>query len=171
MSDRIDEWVVMHLQDFQGKKLESVMRATVDLAGKIATADKLEQEKTFKDVVERVGKLLESHIESARLSTRLTESPSCLVAADNGMSRRLEKIYQQAGQKMPVTKPILELNADHPLMQRLRDTQDEESFRDLAELLYDQAVLTEGGQLEDPAGFVKRLNRLILAQGKSSIIL
>ena len=171
LSDRIDEWVVMHVHEFQGKKLESVMRATVDLADKIETADKVKQEQDYKGVIERVAKVLSSHIETACLSSRLTESPSCLVAADHGLSRRLEKIYQQAGEKAPVTKPILELNAEHPLLQRLRDTQDDEAFSDLAELLYDQALLAEGGQLDDPAGFVKRLNRLILAQSKSAIIL
>lgn len=171
LSDRIDEWVVMHLQEFQGKKLESAMQAQVDLGDKIETIEKVQMEKDFKEVVERVAKTLSARVETARLSSRLTESPSCLVAADHGMSRRLEKIYQQAGEKVPATKPILELNADHPLIQRLRETADEVAFSDLAELLYDQALLAEGGQLEDPATFVKRLNRLILAQSKSSIIL
>lgn len=171
LSDRIDEWVVMHLHEFQSKKLESAMQAKVDLADKIETVEKVQQEKDFKEVVERVAKTLTTRVETARLSSRLTESPSCLVAADHGISRRLEKIYQQAGEKMPVTKPILELNVEHPLMQRLRDTTEESAFADLAELLYDQALLAEGGQLEDPAAFVKRLNRLILAQSKSSIIL
>lgn len=171
LSDRIDEWVVMHLHEFQDKKLESVMRAAVDLTDKIETVEKARQEQDYKEVVERTAKVLASRIESARLSSRLTESPSCLVAADHGMSRRMEKIYQQAGEKMPVTKPILELNAEHPLLQRLRDTRDNEAFNDLAELLYDQALLAEGGQLEDPASFVKRLNRLILAQGRGPIIL
>lgn len=171
LSDRIDEWVVMHLQEFQGKKLESAMQAQVDLGDKIETIEKVQMEKDFKEVVERVAKTLSARVETARLSSRLTESPSCLVAADHGMSRRLEKIYQQAGEKVPATKPILELNADHPLIQRLRETANEVAFSDLAELLYDQALLAEGGQLEDPATFVKRLNRLILAQSKSSIIL
>jgi molecular chaperone HtpG len=171
LSDRIDEWVVMHLHEFQGKKLESVMQAKVDLADKIETTEKIQLKKDFKDVLERVAKTLAARIDTAVLSSRLTESPSCLVAADHAVSRRLEKIYQQAGEKMPTTKPILELNAEHPLMQRLRETDDQAAFADLAEMLYDQALLAEGGQLGDPSAFVKRLNRLILAQGKSPIIL
>ncbi|MGH8460990.1 MAG: molecular chaperone HtpG [Stenotrophobium sp.] len=164
LTDRIDEWVVAHLHEFQGKKLESVATAKVDLGDKIETAEKALQEQDFKDVVGRVAKALDTKIESARLSTRLTESPSCLVAGDNAMSRRMEKLFQQAGEKVPGSKPVLELNAEHPLVQRLKETADDESFKDLAELFYAQALLAEGGQLDDPAAFVKRLNKLILAQ-------
>ncbi|MGH8540436.1 MAG: molecular chaperone HtpG, partial [Stenotrophobium sp.] len=171
LTDRIDEWVVTHVHEFEGKKLESVAQAKVELGDKIETAEKAQQEQDYKDVVARVGKALEAKIESARLSARLTESPSCLVAGDNAMSRRMEKMFQQAGQKFPGSKPVLELNAEHPLVQRLKETNDGETFGDLAELLYGQALLAEGGQLDDPAAFVKRLNKLILAQSAGRILL
>lgn len=171
MTDRIDEWVVGNLPEFEGKKLESVARASVDLGGKVETPEQIQQNKDFEEVLTRIGKALESRIESARLSTRLTESPSCLVSGDNGMSQRLQKMFQQAGEKIPLAKPILELNAEHPLVTRLRDAGEGEGFVDLAELLYGQALLAEGAQLEDPAGFVKRLNKLILGQTEAGRIL
>lgn len=171
MTDRIDEWVVGNLPEFEGKKLESVARASVDLGGKVETAEQIQQNKDFEEVLTRIGKALESRIESARLSTRLTESPSCLVSGDNGMSQRLQKMFQQAGENIPLAKPILELNAEHPLVTRLRDAGEGEGFVDLAELLYGQALLAEGAQLEDPAGFVKRLNKLILGQTEAGRIL
>ncbi len=171
MTDRIDEWVVGNLPEFEGKKLESVARASVDLGGKVETPEQIQQNKDFEEVLTRIGKALESRIESARLSTRLTESPSCLVSGDNGMSQRLQKMFQQAGENIPLAKPILELNAEHPLVTRLRDAGEGEGFVDLAELLYGQALLAEGAQLEDPAGFVKRLNKLILGQTEAGRIL
>jgi molecular chaperone HtpG len=171
LTDRIDEWVVANLHEFEGKKLESVARASVDLGSKIETPEQIQQNKDFEEVLTRLGKLLESRIESARLSTRLTESPSCLVAGDNALSQRLQKMFQAAGEKVPVSKPILELNAEHPLVARLRDAGEGEGFDDLAELLYGQALLAEGAQLEDPAGFVKRLNKLILGQTEAGRIL
>ncbi|TXH03439.1 MAG: molecular chaperone HtpG [Nevskiaceae bacterium] len=164
--DRIDEWVVAHLHEFEGKKLESAARAGVDLGGKIETPEQVQQQKDYEDVIARIAKVLETRIESARLSSRLTESPSCLVSGDNALSQRLQKMFQQAGEKVPLAKPILELNAEHPLVKRLREAGEGESFADLAELLYGQAQLAEGAQLDDPAGFVKRLNRLILAQAE-----
>jgi molecular chaperone HtpG len=171
LSDRIDEWVVTHLHEFEGKKLESAARAGVELGGKIETPEQMQQQKDYEDVVARVAKVLESRVETARLSARLTESPSCLVSGDNALSQRLQKMFRQAGEKVPVAKPILELNAEHPLVRRLREAGEGENFSDLAELLYGQALLAEGAQLDDPAGFVKRLNKLILAQSEPGRIL
>lgn len=171
LADRIDEWLVSHLTEFDGKKLESVARGEAELDDVIETPEKAQQDAAYKDTVERIAKLLDAKVQSVRLSSRLTESPSCLVAADGGLSRRLEKMFQQAGEKMPVSKPILELNPDHPLLERIKATSDESVFADLAELLYDQALLAEGGQLEDPAAFVKRLNKLILDQAGSRRII
>ena len=171
LTDRIDEWVVSNLHEFEGKKLESVARAGVDLGSKVETPEQVQQNKDFEDVITRVSKVLDARIESARLSTRLTESPSCLVSGDNALSQRLQKMFQQAGEKVPLAKPILELNAEHPLVIRLRDAGEGEGFVDLAELLYGQALLAEGAQLEDPAGFVKRLNKLILGQTEAGRIL
>ena len=168
LSDRIDEWVVGHLTEFQGKKLESAARGDAEAAGKIETFDKAKHEADFKAVLELLPKALNSRIASARVSARLTESPSCLVAPEHGLSRQLK----QSGESAPDIKPILELNPEHPLVERLKETSgDEAAFADLAEILYGQAVLAEGGQLEDPSGFVKRLNKLILGQGTSKILL
>jgi len=162
LTDRIDEWVVAHLTEFDGKPLESVARASQDLDSKIETPEKARLESEYKDTLEQVQKILGSRVEAVRLSSRLTESPSCLVAGEHGLSRRLEEMLRRAGESVPSSQPILELNGEHPLVQRLKQTQDDTAFADLAELLFGQAVLAEGGQLEDPAGFVKRLNALVL---------
>jgi molecular chaperone HtpG len=162
LTDRIDEWVVAHLTEFDGKPLESVARASQDLDSKIETPDKARLEGEYKDTLEQVRQLLGNRIESVRLSSRLTESPSCLVAGEHGLSRRLEEMLRRAGESVPNSQPILELNGEHPLVQRLKQTTDATAFADLTELLFGQAVLAEGGQLEDPAGFVKRLNALVL---------
>ncbi|MGQ0621081.1 MAG: molecular chaperone HtpG [Panacagrimonas sp.] len=172
LTDRIDEWVVTHLHEFEGKALKSVTQGAAELDDDVVeTADKVQQEVMYKDVLERTKKVLESRVQDVQLSKRLTESPSCLVAPDFGMSRRLEKLLSQAGEKMPVMKPILELNAAHPLVGRLKETSDEAVFADLAELLFGQAQLGEGGQLDDPAAFVKRLNKLILGQAPGGRII
>jgi molecular chaperone HtpG len=163
LSDRIDEWVVAHLSQFQDRKLESVARASKDIESKIETADKARHESEYADTLKRLAETLKGRIEAARLSVRLTESPVCLVAGEQALSRRLEEILRKAGEAVPGSLPVLELNPDHALVQRLRDTADEAAFADLAELLLGQAVLAEGGQLADPAGFVQRLNRLLLA--------
>ncbi|HKY91079.1 MAG TPA: molecular chaperone HtpG, partial [Nevskiaceae bacterium] len=171
MTDRMDEWVVQHLNEFEGKPLKSVAQGAADLEDLVETADQVQQEAVYKDVVERVAKVLESRVASVRLSKRLTESPSCLVAPDHGLSRRLEKMLSAAGEKLPGTKPILELNGSHPLVVRMKESNDEALFADLAELLYGQAQLAEGGQLDDPAAFVKRLNKLILDQAPTGRII
>ena len=172
LADRIDEWVVGNLDEYQGKKLESAARGNVEAAGKIDTADQAKQEVEFKDVLAKLPEALGNRIASARVSARLTESPSCLVAPEHGMSRQLLEILKQAGQDAPDVKPILELNAEHPLVGKLKETlSDDAAFADLAEVLHGQAVLAEGGQLDDPAGFVKRLNKLILGQSGSRILL
>ncbi|AXQ29633.1 molecular chaperone HtpG [Solimonas sp. K1W22B-7] len=162
LSDRIDEWVVSHLTQFQDRKLESVARASKDIESKIETADKAKHETEYADTLKRLEQALQGRIETARLSVRLTESPVCLVAGEQALSRRLEEILRKAGEAVPGSLPVLELNPEHALVQRLRDTGDEAAFADLAELLLGQAVLAEGGQLPDPAGFVQRLNRLLL---------
>ncbi|MFA5940353.1 MAG: molecular chaperone HtpG [Sinimarinibacterium sp.] len=162
LTDRIDEWVVSHLAEYQGKKLESVARASKDVESKIETADKARLEGEFKDVIERAQRVLGDRVESVRLSSRLTESPSCLVAGENAMSRRLEEMLKRAGESLPPSKAILEFNGSHPLVERLKNATDETEFADLVELLYGQAVLAEGGHLEDPSAFVKRLNALLL---------
>ncbi|MBL6751429.1 MAG: molecular chaperone HtpG [Nevskia sp.] len=168
LTDRVDEWVTNHLREFEGKKIENVARAAADVESAIETPDKAAADSAYKDTLERLGKVLAGKIESARLSGRLTESSACLVAGEHGISLRMARMLKQAGQNNPFPMlPILELNPRHPLVERLKDATGDEAFADLAHLLHDQAVLAEGGQLDDPASFVKQVNKLIL-EGLSS---
>ncbi|MGA2187814.1 MAG: molecular chaperone HtpG [Steroidobacteraceae bacterium] len=163
LTDRIDEWVVSHLHEFEGKTLANVASSAGDVASTIETPEKAAAESSYKDTVERLGKTLLGKIASARVSGRLTDSPAVLVAGEFGVSLRMGRILKQAGQRNPfATLPILELNPNHPLVERLKDTADEAVFAELAHLLYDQAMLAEGGDLDDPAIFVKRMNKLIV---------
>jgi molecular chaperone HtpG len=161
--DRIDEWVAAHLHDFEGKTLANVASSAADVASAIETPEKAAAESVFKNTLDRLGKSLLGKIASAQVSARLTDSPAVLVAGEFGMSLRMGRILKQAGQNNPfATLPILEVNPKHPLVERLRQTQDDASFSDLAHVLYDQAMLAEGGELDDPAIFVRRVNRLIV---------
>jgi molecular chaperone HtpG len=174
LTDRIDEWVAGHLHEFEGKNLANVASAAADVASAIETPEKAEAESTFKDTLERLGKSLVGKVASAQVSSRLTDSPAVLVAGEFGMSLRMNRILKQAGQSNPfATLPILEVNPKHPLIERLKDTADDAAFADLAFVLYDQAMLAEGGELDDPATFVKRVNRLIVEglRSTSKIIL
>jgi molecular chaperone HtpG len=173
--DRIDEWVASHLHEFDGKPLANVASSAADVASAIETPEKAAAESAFKDTTERLGKVLTGKIASAQVSSRLTDSPAVLVAGEFGVSLRMGRILKQAGQHNPfATLPVLELNPKHPLVERLRETADDAAFADLAHVLYDQAMLAEGGELEDPAIFVRRVNRLIvenLAAAQPKIIL
>jgi len=169
LSDRVDEWVVSHLTEFDGKALQSVARGRLELGSLEDEAEKKEQEKEageLKDLVERTKKTLAERVKEVRVTLRLTESPACLVADEHDLSANLQRLLKAAGQKAPSAKPILELNPHHPLVQRLNGETDEGRFGDLAQVLFDQALLAEGGNLEDPAGFVKRLNQLMLSMSK-----
>ena len=163
LTDRIDEWVAGHLHEFEGKPLANVASAAADVASAIETPEKAAAESAFKDTLDRLGKSLAGKIASAQVSARLTDSPAVLIAGEFGLSLRMGRILKQAGQNNPFAAlPILELNPKHPLALRLKDTADQEAFTDLAHVLYDQAMLAEGGELEDPAGFVRRVNKLIV---------
>ncbi len=164
LTDRIDEWVAAHLQEFEGKPLTNVSSAAADVASAIETPEKAAAESAYKETLERLGKTLLGKIASARISNgRLTDSPAALVAGEFGISLRMGRILKQAGQQNPfATLPILELNPKHPLVERLKSTADETAFADLAHVLYDQAMLSEGGELDDPVVFVRRVNRLIV---------
>jgi molecular chaperone HtpG len=163
LTDRIDEWLVGHLAEFEGKRLASAASAAPDVASAIQTPDQAAAETDYKGTLEKLGKTLDGRIETARLSSRLTDSPACLVTGEFGLSLRMGRILKQAGQNNPfATPPILEINAKHPLVERLKDTADEAVFADLANILYDQALLAEGGELEDPVTFVRRINKLIV---------
>jgi molecular chaperone HtpG len=163
LTDRIDEWVANHLHEFAGKPLTSVASAAADPQSAIETPEKAQAESAFKDSLERLAKTLSGKIASARISGRLTDSPAVLVAGEFGMSLRMGRILKQAGQTNPfATLPVLEVNPKHPLIERLNQTHDDAAFADLANLLYEQAMLAEGGELEDPASFVRRVNKLIV---------
>jgi molecular chaperone HtpG len=174
LTDRIDEWVASHLHEFEGKTLANVASSAADVESAIETPEKAAAESAFKGTLERLSKDLAGKIASAQVSARLTDSPAVLVAGEFGMSLRMGRILKQAGQNNPfATLPILELNPKHPLVERLKETTDDQGFADLAHVLYDQAMLAEGGELDDPAIFVRRVNRLIVEglSGPSKIIL
>ncbi|WP_205229846.1 molecular chaperone HtpG [Azospira oryzae] len=164
LSDRVDEWVVGHLTEFDGKPLQSVAKGGLDLGKLEDEAEKKEQEKEageYKELTDKVKQALEARVKDVRITHRLTDSPSCLVSDEHDLSGNLARMLKAAGQKAPEVKPILEINPHHPAVQRLK--YEEARFDDWANLLFEQAQLAEGGQLEDPAGFVKRINDLMLA--------
>jgi molecular chaperone HtpG len=164
LSDRVDEWLVAHLTEFEEKPLQSVARGDLDL-GKIGGEEEQkaseQAEEEFKDVIERVNKSLGDKISEARMSQRLTDSPSCLVLNEHDMSAQMQQILEAAGQYAPQAKPILELNSEHKLVTKLKSIKEDDSFNDWVALLFEQAELAAGNQLEDPAGFVMRVNRLL----------
>jgi len=163
LSDRVDEWVVGHLTEFDGKPLQSVAKGGLDLGKLEDEAEKQEAEKAadeFKELLEKVKASLGERVKEVRVTHRLTASPSCLVTENFDMSGNLARILKAAGQEAPETKPILEINPRHPVVERLK--KETSRFDDWAALLFEQAALAEGGQLDDPAGFIKRMNDLIL---------
>ncbi len=169
MCERVDEWVSQHLTEFEGKKLQSVAKGRLELGKLEDEAEKKAAEKEESDskpLLERIKKSLGETVKDVRVTLRLTDSPACLVADEHDMGANFARMLKAAGQNIPASKPILEINPHHPLVQRLKDETDESRFADLAKVLFDQSLLAEGGQLEDPAGFVKRLNQLMLALGR-----
>ena len=164
LSERVDEWLATNLTEFEGKSLQSISKGSLDLGGLEDESEKKEQEKEageYKDLTERIKGVLGEQVKEVRVTLRLTESPACLVAESHDMGGNLERLLKSAGQKVNHAKPILEINPHHPMVQRLK--YEEERFVDWSHILFDQALLAEGGQLEDPAGFVKRLNELLLS--------
>ena len=164
LSDRVDEWVVGHLTEFDGKQLQSVAKGGLDLGKLEDEAEKQEAEKAadeYKELLEKVKAALGDRIKDVRVTHRLTDSPSCLVSDEYDPSGNLARLLKAAGQKVPDAKPILEINPNHPQVQRLK--YEESRFDDWSALLFEQAMLAEGGQLDDPAGFVRRINDLMLA--------
>jgi molecular chaperone HtpG len=167
--DRIDEWLVSHLAEFDGKQFQDVAKGELDLGDLQDTEEKQHQEETekeFKGLVEKISKLLEENVEEVRMTHRLTESPACLVVSEDDMGMQMRRVLESAGQAVPENKRIFELNPDHPLVQKLNDESDSDRFNDLARVLYDQAQLAEGSQLNEPATYVARLNKLILELSK-----
>jgi molecular chaperone HtpG len=164
LSDRIDEWLVSSLTEFDDKPMQSVAKGDLDLGKLEDEEEKKQQEevnKDFESVVNQIKEVLKDKVSEVRLSHRLTDSPSCLVSDVYGMSLNMERIMKEAGQKMPGSKPIFELNPTHALVTRLKEEQDDQRFADLTNILFDQAILSEGGQLDDPSAFVHKLNELL----------
>ena len=164
LHDRVDEWVVSHLPEYDQKPLQSVAQGDLDLGKLTDTAVEAPQEVegTYGTLVERMQKVLGSKTQQVRVTSRLTDSAACLVS-DQGVSRNLERLLKEAGRSLPSIAPVMEINPRHPIVERLKEETDDQRFSDWTQILFDQAVLAEGGQLDDPAGFVERLNRLMLA--------
>lgn len=163
--DRVDEWLMGHLSEFDGKQLQDVGKGELDLGKLEDETEKEEKEKLEKEhqsLLERAQKVLEGKVEKVRATNRLTDSPACLVVGQHDMGAQMRRILESAGQKVPDNKPTLELNPAHPLVVKLDQESDEDRFADLVEILFDQAHLAEGGQLKDPAAYVHRLNKLLL---------
>lgn len=165
MSDRVDEWMMSHLNEYDGKQLVSVAKGDLDLGDLEDKEEKKkikQAEKEYKDLLKRMQDTLDDKVKEVRISHRLTDSPSCLVVEQHDMAVSMQKLLKQAGHALPESKPILEINPDHPLVKRLRDEDVAQRFEDWTRILFDQALLSEGGQLDDPAAFVNRMNELLL---------
>ena len=163
LSDRVDEWVVGHLTEFQGKALMSVAKGGLDLGALEDEAERKEGEDEagdLKTLIDKIKTSLGERVKDVRVTRRLTESPACLVADEHGVSGNLARMLKAAGQRVPDSKPILEINPKHPVVLRLKA--EDKRFDDWVAVLLDQAILAEGGQLDDPTTFVKRVNQLML---------
>ena len=165
LTDRIDEWMMGYLSEYDGKQLQDVARGDLDLGEVETEEDKKHKEEAaeeHKDLLERIKNALSDRVQEVRVTNRLTDSPACLVVGDFDMGAQMKKIMEAAGQKVPDSKPIFEINVDHPLVQRLESEKGEERFNELSAVILDQATLASGEQLPDPGAYVTRLNRLLL---------
>ena len=163
LTDRVDEWMLSFLTEFEGKELASVAKGELDLGGMENEAEKKHHEETeaqYKELVEKMKKGLEGKAKDVRITSRLTDSPACLVADEHDLSGNLLRMLKASGQQAPASQPILEINPDHPLVQRLK--YEDGKFDEWTQILFDQALLAEGGTLQDPGAFVQRLNRMLL---------
>lgn len=165
LSDRVDEWLMSHMMDFDGKTFQDVGKGALDLGDLESEEDKKaqeESEKQFESLIERAKTALTDRVDQVRITHRLTDSPACLVVNEDDMGAQMRRLLEQAGQDLPDSKPNMELNPEHPLVVKLDQESDEDRFADLVGILFDQANLAEGGQLEDPAAYVQKLNKLLL---------
>ncbi|MAZ77955.1 MAG: molecular chaperone HtpG [Legionellaceae bacterium] len=164
LTDNVGEWLVSHLTEFDGKSLQSIAKGDLDLGDlddKPSEEEKKKEEDEFKSVLEQMKKQLESKVSDVRITHRLTDSPACIVVGENDMSANLQRIMEAAGQQAFMSKPILEINPTHAIIERLKAETDDAQFNEWTEILFDQALLAEGGKLNDPATFVKRLNKML----------
>ncbi len=165
LADRVDDWMMGHLTEFDGKSFQDVGKGALDLGDLDSEEEKKEQEKIeeqFKDFAERVKEVLKEKVEDVRVTHRLTDSPACLVVGEHDMGAQMRRLLEQAGQDVPSSKPTIEINPEHPLLQKMDQESDEDRFSDLTWVIYDQANLAEGGALDDPASYVRRMNKLLL---------
>jgi molecular chaperone HtpG len=169
LSDRVDEWLMSNLSEYEGKSLKDVAKGSLDLGQVEDEEEKQKQEETAKELqslIERVKEAVGDQVNEVRLTHRLVDSPACLVVGDHDMGAQMRRIMEAAGQSVPSTKPIFELNPEHPLVQMLDHEPDVDRFNELTRVIFDQAHLAEGGTLEDPGAYVKRLNKLLLELSK-----
>ena len=165
LHDRVDEWLMNHLMEFEGVKFQDVARGSLDLGeieDKKSEKEQKKVEEEFAGLVKRITDVMGDKIEEVRITHRLTDSPACLVVGEDDMGMQMRRILESSGQQMPESKRIFEVNPTHPLVEKMHDETDEDRFKDLSLILYDQASLAEGGQLDDPAGYVQRMNSLLL---------
>ena len=166
LSDEIDEWAVNHLQEYQGKRLQSVSKGELDASITGSEQDKQTEEgeaREHGELLEAFEKALGDRVKAVRVTNRLTTSPACLVADEHELGSHLERLLRAAGQDVPASQPTLEINPKHVLIERFAAEADRQRREDWANILFDQALLSEGGRLTDPAGFVRRLNEMFLA--------
>jgi len=167
LSDRVDEWLTSHLMEFDGKKLQSVAKGELDLGTDEDSEKELEEKtKASEKLVKRMKKSLDKKVEEVRVSNRLTDSPACIVLNEQDMAMHMQRIMKEAGHAMPSSKPILEINPDHPIVKKMDSEKSKKKFDDWSDILFDQALLAEGGQLEDPASFVAKLNKMLVSIAK-----
>lgn len=165
LTDRVDDWLMGHLNEYDGKSFQDVGKGELDLGAVETEEDKKAQEeaeKQLEGLTERMTKVLADDVTAVRITHRLTDSPACLVVANDEMGAQMRRLLESAGQAVPESKPTIELNPEHPLVKKLDQEPDEDRFADLAKVLFDQASLAEGGSLNDPAAYVQRLNKLLL---------
>jgi molecular chaperone HtpG len=164
LSDRVDEWLTSHLMEYEGKKLQSVAKGELDLGDDEASEKELEKKaKSAEKLLQRMKKSLGDRVDDVRVTNRLTDSPACIVLNEQDMAMHMQRILKEAGHEMPSSKPILEINPDHPIVKQLGAEKGKKKFDDWSAILFDQALLAEGGQLDDPAGFVAKLNKMLVA--------
>jgi molecular chaperone HtpG len=164
LSDRVDEWLTSNLAEYDGKKLQSVAKGELDLDKDEASEKELEEKvKASEKLVKRIKKTLGDRVEDVRVTNRLTDSPACIVLNEHDMAMHMQRILKEAGHAMPSSKPILEINPDHPIVKKLGGEKSKKKFDDWSDILFDQAILAEGGQLEDPASFVTKLNKMLVS--------
>jgi len=163
LSDRVDEWLTSHLMEFEDKKMQSVAKGELDLGTDEESEKELEAKaKSAEKLLKRMKKALQEKVEDVRVTNRLTDSPACIVLNEQDMAMHMQRLLKEAGHELPSSKPILEINPDHPIVKKLDTEKSKKKFADWSDILFDQALLAEGGQLDDPAGFVAKLNEMLV---------